>query len=85
MSNPIERIEELMKLPVGWDGYQGQPVNKASAAAAAAIYSALVKMGLDNKPSVVPSCDGGLQLEWYDETSIVEVYVLAKKKEKNDE
>lgn len=80
MSNPLERIEELMKLPVGWDGYQGKPTSEASACAAAAIHAALVEIGLYEHPNIEPSCDGGLQLEWHDETFVVKVFVLAKVK-----
>jgi hypothetical protein len=60
----LERIEELTALARGWDGYDAKPIDATVAVQA-------VRFVLDHaypsvpQPAIVPSADGGIQIEWH--------------------
>lgn len=58
------RLNNLCNLPIGWDGYDGQPVNFWTASFAASLLSRLLVEDAPS-PSIVPIASGGLQLEWH--------------------
>lgn len=60
-----QRIDELLRLPTNWDSYGASPINPSAAAAALR----LVLRTADSAtpaPQVVPTVEGGLQLEWHE-------------------
>ena len=69
------RLNELCALPIGWDGYAGQPVSFICANFAA---SMLARLSRDNvpPPSIVPGSDGTLQVEWHRKMFDIELDVL---------
>lgn len=69
------RLDELTSLPVGWDGYLGQPVSFQSANFVA---NMLERLYQDNvpAPSLVPGSDGSVQVEWHRNSYDVELDVL---------
>tara|TARA_R110000850_G_scaffold269752_1_gene402195 strand:- start:73 stop:576 length:504 start_codon:yes stop_codon:yes gene_type:complete len=60
-----ERFEDLTKLPIGWDGYNGVPVSFRNACYAAQLIEKIFVDGVST-PSIVPGSDGTLQLEWHE-------------------
>ena len=69
------RLGELTVLPIGWDGYFGQPVSAQCASFVAGMLESLYQDGVP-APSLVPGSDGGLQVEWHRKMFDVELDVL---------
>ncbi len=71
-----DRISELVRLPLGWDGHDGRPVNFD--VAAFAVQFLLQTLEPDGPaPLVVPLSYGGLQLEWHERGIDLEIEVEA--------
>ncbi len=69
-----KRIEELTQLPVGWDGYRGQPVAAETAAFAMLVLDTIC--GADAvEPQVVPGTTGDLQIEWHSALGDIELHI----------
>lgn len=62
----LERIEHLKNLASDWDGHGGLPVNNAAAQSATQLLLKIhvLTMGNLNLPFIAPLPDGGLILEW---------------------
>ena len=69
------RLEELMRLPFGWDGYGAGPVSWDCASFAAFIVDKLSRDDL-SPPSLIPGSDGTLQIEWHKNSFDIELEVL---------
>lgn len=71
------RLDELIRLPQGWDGYEGLPVSFQNAAFAAkmleSVFSPMIDLPL---PHCVPGPSGDLQLEWHANRYEVELHIL---------
>lgn len=74
-SNLKSRLDELTSLPVGWDGYTGQPVSFQCARFVANMLERLCQDDVP-APSLVPGSDGSLQVEWHRNMFDVELDVL---------
>jgi len=75
MSFPAkEKLKELTQLPLGWDGYQGVPVNIENASLALRV---LNTVNGPTTPQIVPGPDGDLQIEWHTLKGDIELYVRA--------
>ena len=70
-----DRFNELTSLPLGWDGYAGQPVAFTCATFAAQLLERLCDPG-EPPPALVPGSDGTLQIEWHRDQYDIEVDVL---------
>lgn len=70
-----DRLDELTSLPVGWDGYAGQPVSFQSAKFVADMLERLCREGVP-PPYLVPGSDGSVQVEWHRNQVDVELDVL---------
>lgn len=72
----LKRLEELVQLPRGWDGYRAGPVGMDIAVFA---LSMLEKICDDDAevPSIVPTADGEIQIEWHTHGGDVELLVRA--------
>lgn len=64
MKRLYDRFNEIVSLPVGWDGYQGVAVKFTTAQFAAQVIERLYVDDLE-APSVVPGSDGSVQIEWH--------------------
>ena len=71
-----ERFDELVSLPVGWDGYTGKPVSFTCAQFAANLIERLYDELLP-PPNLIPGSDGTLQIEWHRNHFDIEIDVLA--------
>lgn len=72
----LPKFEELMRLPVGWDGYSGLPVSFQCVCFALQLIASLSTAEIE-APQVVPGSDGSLQLEWHNYGYDVELNILA--------
>jgi len=59
-----DRIGVLMRLPIGWDGYNGRPLTRGSAYIAMTLM-ATICTPKTRRPSLVPLPCGGVQIEWH--------------------
>lgn len=60
----VDDFRRLLQLPENWDTYGAAPIAAEAVAAAAALLLRTAS-GDTPKPSVVPTVDGGVQLEWH--------------------
>jgi hypothetical protein len=71
-----KRLDELVALPPGWDGYSGAPVSFSNANFAVKVLEAVC--GPDSRPpQIVPGSSGDLQLEWHFPNGTIELHVRA--------
>lgn len=70
------RLDHLVALPIGWDGYGGRPVIFSLAYFALSLLHHVCSDDSD-APSIVPGGDGTLQLEWHQNGYDVELDILA--------
>ncbi len=72
----MKRLEQLVRLDCGWDGYSGQPASLENATFALRMLEAVC--GPDaSPPQLVPGSSGDLQIEWHTFTGDIELHVLA--------
>ena len=70
------RLDELGRLPVGWDGYGGQPVSFSVANFALIILNGVCAAEA-NAPHIVPGTRGDIQLEWHTAEGDIELHITA--------
>jgi hypothetical protein len=71
-----QRFNELVNLPVGWDGYAGMAVTFDCAVFAANFLERLYVSEVP-APDLVPGSDGSIQIEWHRNGFDIELDVLA--------
>lgn len=70
----MNRLQDLIHLPMGWDGYRGQPVSFANANFALQMLNVIC--GPDTRaPQIVPGAEGDLQIEWHTLQGDLELHV----------
>lgn len=67
-------IGELLRLPRGWDSYGALPIDPQAAAAALRLLFELMQADT-SAPSVAPTSDSGLQLDWHSRGVDLEVMI----------
>ena len=72
----IKRLNELVALQLGWDGYEGVPVTFENAYFAMQVLDACCR-GDAPTPQIVPGSNGDLQIEWHLEKGDIELHILA--------
>ena len=72
----IKRLNELVALQPGWDGYEGGPVTFENAYFAMEVLDACCRSD-DPTPQIVPGTSGDLQIEWHLEKGDIELHILA--------
>ncbi len=65
LTQATSRLEQLGALTYGWDGLDGLPIKPACIEAVAQFISSDVVLKVETKPDIVPTSDGGLQVEWH--------------------
>lgn len=68
------RLQELLRLEPGWDGYRAKPINLQLAIYSQNIISAVCSKHTP-RPSIVPGTNEDLQIEWHVNGVHVEVHV----------
>ena len=71
-----KRLNDLVSLQIGWDGYAGKPVSYYVARFVEDLIGLLYVEGVP-APQLVPGSDGSLQFEWHLNQFDIEVDVLA--------
>ena len=69
-------LEDLVRLPHGWDGYQAEPVSFTNAAFALQMLDKVCGPRAAT-PAIVPGVAGDLQIEWHTELGDIELHVRA--------
>jgi hypothetical protein len=72
----IKRLNELVALQQGWDGYDGAPVTFENAYFAMEVLNACCR-GDDPTPQIVPGTNGDLQIEWHLDKGDIELHILS--------
>jgi len=75
MRDLSSRFNEVVLLPLGWDGYTGVPVSFTTAQFAAQMIERLWVSNVPT-PSIVPGTDGSVQVEWHAGGYDIELDVL---------
>ena len=75
----LTRLEELLHLPEGWDGYVGKPVTFANVVFTLRMLEQIC-LSHTASPSIVPGVDGDLQVEWHTHSGDIELHVAAPNK-----
>jgi hypothetical protein len=70
----FDRLQELMLLPTGWDGEGNPPVGGTVASGAFTLLDRLARK-TKLEPSLVPTREGRLQLEWHEATGHLEAEI----------
>ena len=71
-----DRLEELLRLERGWDGYTGSPVSFVNATFALRMLESICD-SRSPLPQIVPGSSGDLQVEWHTLRGDVELHVRA--------
>lgn len=71
-----ERLEELMQLKLGWDGYRGVAVSSSNAHFALSMLESICGIHTP-APQIVPGSSGDLQVEWHTLRGDIELHVKA--------
>lgn len=72
----LSRLEELVRLEPGWDGYRGVPVSFENAAFALQILDLICSDEVP-APQIVPGSSGDIQIEWHNMAGDVELHIRA--------
>lgn len=70
----VRELESLLDLPPAWDGRAALPVDRWVVFHAVELVSRFARVG-SAQPNVVPTADGGVQLEWATERYEVEILI----------
>jgi hypothetical protein len=72
----VEGLVRIMRLPPDWDSYGARPVQSVLVERAVEILSRVMEEN-SPPPSIVPLCDGGLQMEWHLRNQDIEIAVAS--------
>jgi hypothetical protein len=75
----IEKLQELVRLEQGWDGYKAQPVSLDNAMYAVRILETICSNATP-LPDIFPGVNGDLQLEWHTEYVQIELHIISPNK-----
>jgi hypothetical protein len=69
-----DRLEQLIRLEEGWDGYTGFPVSFVNANFAFHMLESICRHDTP-PPQIVPGASGDLQIEWHTDAGDIELWV----------
>ena len=72
MPTLTDRLLDLSRLPLAWDGGAGRPVDSETIGFAHRLLQSLCDVGVA-EPVVVPTSSGGLQIEWHDDSTEIDL------------
>ena len=70
-----ERLSQLTRLDLGWDGYKAKPVTQENVAFAKSFLFSVMD-DAQPSPDIVPGTQGDLQIEWHTSKGDLEVHVI---------
>ena len=70
----VRGVLDLLSLPAAWDSYSAKPIAPRNAIQAIKLLADLLRSSTP-APAVVPTVQGGIQLEWHTKGVNIEVYV----------
>ena len=70
----VSKLESLMRLPSGWDGYVAKPISFNCASFSLSLLDSVCAADFP-APSIVPGLDGDLQLEWHTADADIELHI----------
>lgn len=73
----VRRMTQLLALPPGWDSYGAKAIDRHRALAALYLVWLAVVNGA-SAPVIVPTSDGGIQLEWHRRGADLEIKVVSE-------
>ena len=73
------KLEQLIQLPKGWDGYDAVSVSFQNAAFALNVLSVICS-DESPPPQIVPGVAGDLQLEWHLNSGSIELHIIGPNK-----
>src|SRR5215204_1653145 len=73
-SKLLPALFKLSRLPVGWDGYSGQPMRMDTGFFALQVLEAVMRSRTP-LPQIVPTPVGGVQFEWHERGIDLELHV----------
>lgn len=73
----VRRLQELISLERGWDGYSAPPVRFDNAYFTVDMLKAICPGSMPVAPQLVPGARGDLQVEWHYPHGEIELHVLA--------
>lgn len=71
----VDTLQTLIRLPIGWDGYSGKPVDLSTADFTLRMLESVCPSGVP-APSIVPGIEGDVQVEWHTERGDIELHVI---------
>lgn len=71
-----KRLDHLLKLPPGWDGYKAPAVRFENAYFALQLLASVCPANMP-APQLVPGSVGDLQIEWHTPSTTIEIHVRA--------
>ena len=77
MQDIAKRLDELINLKEGWDGYNGKPVSPDTAQLAMYILNSIYLPDM-LQPQIVPSAGGDLQIEWHSQNFDIELHIAKR-------
>lgn len=72
----MAKLDQLVKLEYGWDGYRGSPVSFDNATFALRMLE-VIYIAEAPEPQIVPGPGGDLQIEWHTPDADIELHVKA--------
>lgn len=69
-----KKLQELVSLPIGWDGYNAQPVSFETASFALRMLESILPSGAP-VPQLIPGVAGDIQIEWHTAVGDIELHV----------
>lgn len=76
LGSATRKLNELGGLPVNWDSYGGLPLSPEMHAAARFLVEQIAEPGLP-EPSIVPTSNGSVQLEWHGDAIDLELRLVS--------
>lgn len=76
LAEAARQLAKLLSMPPDWDSYGAYPIDRHKAAAALDLVWIAIESGAP-VPAIVPTSDGGIQLEWHRRGVDLEIRVIS--------
>ncbi len=76
LMSTLQAAGELLNLPENWDSYGARPIDPHTVVSALELLLTMAQVNTP-EPSVVPTCHGGVQLEWHTHGKDLEIEIMS--------